>query len=132
MTLTRPEPNSLDDTATFISRNKNLVPGKLVQTSDIAITNQPNEAFTAELIKVVQSTVTSDIRLHGRQVSDTFTREQRLHRDRHGMPEDEPCCLFRLMEEDYECPDYKCKKEIAGFMFKCTTCGGKHEVRVFR
>jgi len=89
------------------------------------------------------------------RVRELFVREQLMHREEHGMDPKEPCCLLKMLEEDYNMPfdkskldnnDYKLgstphtkavadgvfKHMLVEFGIKCGACGGSHEFKVVR
>ncbi|KAJ4296773.1 hypothetical protein N0V90_006821 [Kalmusia sp. IMI 367209] len=112
--------------------NTALVPTRLIQLTEIPVTRQASKEFTNELHKVVKATLLDDVKSEGDQVTQALARELNLHKQRHHMEDSESCCIFKLLEEDYQYPNHAGRKEVANFGLKCGVCNGRHEIKVFR
>lgn len=116
----------------FVANNTTLVPSNLIQRPDAVITREASKDFVQAMSSTVLAIVNREIKRGGEELVNTFTREQQLYKKRHNMESSATCCIFRLMEEDYESPDHKVRCEIVRFGFKCNACGDRHELKVIR
>ncbi|KAF1956145.1 hypothetical protein CC80DRAFT_504735 [Byssothecium circinans] len=122
LTLTAAVPGKLDHC------NKNIVPNKIIMKPDGKVTKDASKLFAADLKLVVESDLASKIIDHGPVVAELFQRQQHLHRKRHKMDDSEPCCIFRILEEDYIMNVLDPRNIIMDFSFECILCKSRHQM----
>jgi len=105
----------------------------LIQQSNTPLSRVASKDFTDELTKEVTDTLDHYMEVEGHDmVREMFVREKRVLRARHGLPSTDPCCIFRMLEEDYTAPATVGKTEISSFAIDCNICSVKHEIKVIR
>ncbi|KAL1607849.1 hypothetical protein SLS60_002787 [Paraconiothyrium brasiliense] len=137
--------------------NWTLVPGRLIQRLD-HVTHEASMEFAKEFCNALKEAFLDGIKAKMAEdvrIRDIFVHQQAVHRQAHGMAPHHPCCILKMLEEDYEMPfdkskldnnnytisdpprvkantDNVMKHEVKEFSIKCGVCGGFHLLRVVR
>jgi hypothetical protein len=144
-----------DLTAALKRNNWDLVPTRLIQKLD-TLTREASTEFANAFSLAVTSAFSEGVAaVPDPRLSQIFVRQQAIHRGTNDIPPEKVCCLFKILEEDFEMPYDKSKLDghsykylapqskaeadtvfkhmLCQFSIKCSTCGGKsHEFKVVR
>ncbi|KAJ4353392.1 uncharacterized protein N0V89_005121 [Didymosphaeria variabile] len=134
--------------------NWSLVPSRLIQKIDRPISREASRLFALEFCNLLKDTFIEGIKAKGLvdvRIREIFRHEQIMHRAAHGKAEGSPCCILKMLEEDYDMafdkgkldnnnytveprlkPSPVFKHQIVDFGIKCEICSGEHEFKVVR
>jgi hypothetical protein len=126
--------NSRDTKQFFRSDNTELVPHRLHQRSHEIPLKEAKPEFAQRFCNVLQENVKLAIELQSQDVMRIFERQWQMYAERTGAARNAECCVLRLLEDDYHTPHCRHTETqlVVYFGIDCPTCGGWHEVKVYR
>jgi hypothetical protein len=126
--------NSRDTKQFFRFDNTELVPHRLHQRSDEMSLKLAKPEFSQTFCNVLQKNVKLSIELQGEDIMHIFEHQWQIYAERTGSSRNAECCVLRLLEDDYHTPHCRHTENqlVVYFGIDCLTCGGWHEVKVYR
>jgi hypothetical protein len=130
------------------------VPTRLIQRLDTLTREASTEFATAFSLAVTSAFREGVAAAPDPRLSQIFVRQQAIHRAANGIPVEKMCCLFKILQEDFEMPYDKSKLDgcaykylapqakadadevfkhmLCEFSITCGTCGESHDFKVVR